>query len=67
MNENTTKLIRIGEVSNLTTISKSHLYYLIRNNRFPRPIKISEHTSVWDIKEVNDWILSKKSARGEEQ
>jgi len=50
------KLIRIGEVSNLTTISKSHIYTLARQGKFPKPRKISVNTSVWLESEVIDWM-----------
>jgi len=50
------KLIRIGEVSNLTTISKSHIYTLARQGKFPKPRKISVNTSVWLESEVLQWM-----------
>lgn len=53
------KLIRIGEVSNLTTISKSHIYTLARQGKFPKPRKISENTSVWLESEILNWMEDK--------
>lgn len=50
------KLIRIGEVSNLTTISKSHIYTLARQGKFPKPRKISVNTSVWLESEILQWM-----------
>ena len=57
--QNQIKLIRIAEVSNLTTISKSHIYTLARQGRFPKPRRISENTSVWLESEVLDWMKDK--------
>jgi prophage regulatory protein len=50
------KLIKIGEVSNLTTISKSHLYTLARQGKFPKARKLTENSSVWLESEVIDWM-----------
>jgi len=50
------KLIRISEVSNLTTISKSHIYTLIRAGKFPKSRKISTNSSVWLESEVFTWM-----------
>ncbi len=53
------KLIRISEVSSLTTISKSHVYKLAREGHFPKPRKISTHSSVWLESEVIAWMEEK--------
>lgn len=50
------KLIRIGEVSSLTTFSKQHIYTLARNGKFPKPRKLGANTSVWIKSEVVAWI-----------
>lgn len=50
------KLIKIGEVSNLTTISKSHIYTLARQGKFPKARKLTEHSSVWLESEVLGWM-----------
>lgn len=57
--QNQIKLIRIAEVSNLTTISKSHTYTLARQGKFPKPRKISENTSVWLESEILNWMEDK--------
>lgn len=50
------KLIRISEVSKLTTISKSHIYTLIRQGEFPKPRKLGANTSVWIETDVLQWM-----------
>lgn len=50
------KLIRISEVSELTTISKQHIYTLARNGNFPKARKLGANTSVWLESEVVEWI-----------
>lgn len=53
------ELIRIDKVSELTTISKSHIYTLCRNNKFPKPRKLGANTSVWLKADVIQWINDK--------
>jgi prophage regulatory protein len=60
------KLIRIGEVSNLTTISKSHIYTLARQGKFPKPRKISVNTSVWLKSEILEWLEDQLKINSEE-
>lgn len=50
------KLIKIGEVSELTTISKSHIYTLARQGKFPKARKLTENSSVWLESEVIEWM-----------
>ena len=50
------KIIRISEVSKLTTISKSHIYTLARSGKFPKPRKITTNTSVWIESEILTWM-----------
>ncbi|MDX1346967.1 MAG: AlpA family phage regulatory protein [Thiomicrorhabdus chilensis] len=60
------KLIRISEVSNLTTISKSHIYTLARQGKFPKPRKISVNTSVWLESEILQWMEEQLGISSEE-
>jgi|GEM_PF-669668 len=55
-------LIRIAEVSKITTLSKSQIYKLARAGKFPAPIKLSENTSVWDSTAVYQFIDDRKKA-----
>ena len=60
------KLIRISEVSKLTTISKSHLYTLIRQGKFIKPRKLGRNTSVWVESQVLDWLSNQLGLDPEE-
>lgn len=53
------KLIRISEVSKLTTISKSHIHTLARQGKFPKARKLTENSSVWLESEVLDWMYKR--------
>ncbi|MEA3404893.1 MAG: AlpA family transcriptional regulator [Pseudomonadota bacterium] len=64
MNEESRNLLRIGEVSKRTTISKPHIYTLIRQGKFPKPIKLTANTSVWLESDIDSWIDSRIDEQG---
>ena len=55
-------LIRIGKVCEITTLSRAQIYKLARSGAFPKPIKLSENTSVWDSSDVYQFIVDRKQA-----
>ena len=55
-------LIRIGKVCEITTLSRAQIYKLARLGQFPKPIKLSENTSVWDSSDVYQFIEQRKQA-----
>ncbi|WP_178861270.1 helix-turn-helix transcriptional regulator [Thiomicrorhabdus cannonii] len=58
------KLIRIRDVVQITSMSKSQIYALAKTSEFPAPIKLGS-SSFWIFSEVNEWIDSKiRIARG---
>lgn len=54
--QNLKRFMRIPEVAELTTLSAQHIRTLVRQGKFPRPIKLTENTSVWEVTTINDWI-----------
>ncbi|MBT4764839.1 AlpA family transcriptional regulator [bacterium] len=46
------KIIKLGEVMELTTFSESTIYRLAAKDKFPKPIKLSERSSGWLENEV---------------
>ncbi|MBT5001213.1 MAG: AlpA family phage regulatory protein [Tateyamaria sp.] len=52
------KLLKAKDVSDLTSISRSHLHRLAREGKFPKPIKIGENRSAWLEADVQDWITT---------
>jgi prophage regulatory protein len=55
-------LVRLPEVETVSGLRRSHLYKLISENEFPRPIKIGT-ASRWSLREVQRWIADKLSKR----
>lgn len=69
MKHESIRLIKLEELKNKLSMSKSAIYRRMDRNcklydtSFPRPIKLGETTSRWVEREVDEWIykqLSKK-------
>ena len=52
------QLLRIRDVSKLTTLSKSCIQLWVAQGRFPKPLTISATVKVWRLSQVKDWITS---------
>ena len=50
------KLLRIRGVLETVGISRSTLYALIAEGRFPKPIKIGQRSVAWVANEIDLWI-----------
>ena len=50
------KLVRIGTVLEMTTLSTATIYRLMKKGQFPRQIKISERSTRWDLGEIFEWM-----------
>tara|TARA_B100001939_G_scaffold300902_1_gene277124 strand:+ start:303 stop:494 length:192 start_codon:yes stop_codon:yes gene_type:complete len=51
-----TALLRLPDVIERTTLSKSEIYRRIAAGTFPRQRKISTRKAVWSEAEINTWI-----------
>ena len=56
---NEISLIRLAEVSRLTTLRNSTIFKAIKNKTMPRPIKLLG-VNVWDKQEILSWINSQR-------
>ena len=50
------KIIKLTDVQNITTFSRSTIYRLISQGKFPKQIKLSERSSGWLEQEVLDYL-----------
>jgi len=59
------KLIRIRQVQEITGLSKSYIYQLVKTGLFPSSILLITGGSAvaWLESEVNEWITSRVKAR----
>jgi len=61
------KLLRIQQVVELTTLSKSCINLWVSQGRFIEPIALSATIKVWRLSDVIDWIKSQgKNGRSKE-
>jgi len=54
-------LIRLEEVKARTGLSRSAIYSLVQESKFPKIIKLGERTSTWSNNAVSAWIEEKKA------
>ena len=52
----TDRLIRIDEVKQLTSLSKSSINAWVASGKFPKPAALSLTIKVWRYREITDWI-----------
>lgn len=50
------RIIRLPEVKNLTGISRSQIYELIKNNKFLKQINLGARAVGWVESVVQEWI-----------
>jgi prophage regulatory protein len=49
-------IIKLYQVQNITTLSRTTIYRLIADGKFPKQIKLSERSSGWVEQEVIDYL-----------
>jgi prophage regulatory protein len=57
------QLIDMKRVTEMTTLSRTTLWRMVRQGRFPRPIKISPNRVAWREYDVVDWVQARSEAR----
>jgi prophage regulatory protein len=55
---NSKQLLRIADVSHLTSLGKSTINLWVAQGKFPKPIALSPTIKVWKGQQINDWIDS---------
>ena len=54
----TTRLLTLREVTAITSLSRSVIYAMMAESRFPKPIRIGSRAVRWVEQEVLDFIAS---------
>lgn len=57
------RLIRLPDVEALTGCKKSTIYLLLREGRFPKPVRLSSRLVAWSEAAVLDWIQAQIDAQ----
>jgi prophage regulatory protein len=55
------QLVRIEQVSKVTTLAKSSINLWVAQGKFPKPIMLSPVIKVWLIADINNWIEEHKN------
>ena len=56
------QLLRITEVSRLTSLAKSTINLWVAQGKFPKPLTLSPTIKVWRNQSLIDWIEFQKGA-----
>jgi prophage regulatory protein len=63
MLETRTKLIKLPEVIEITTLSRASIYRLIAEGKFPKQVKLSTRACAWIEQEILDWRNDRINSR----
>lgn len=58
-----TSLIRLPAVKERTGLSRSRIYELLSEGRFPKPVKLSTRLNAWPENEISAWIAARIADR----
>jgi prophage regulatory protein len=62
--EQTTPVLeRLPAIMVRTGLKRSSVYALVAAGYFPKPVKLSERSSAWIVKEVDRWIADRIAER----
>ena len=56
------RYIRIKELALMLGISRSNIYKLMKDNKFPKLIKLTERTIVWRLSVISQWVADKEKS-----
>ena len=59
------RLLRRRQVEEITGMSRSSIYRLMREGKFPRPVRIGPAAVRWRARDITAWMESRPVARGE--
>ncbi|RME58363.1 AlpA family phage regulatory protein [Candidatus Parcubacteria bacterium] len=58
------RYMRISQLTQYISLGRTTIYRLAREGKFPKPIKLTENTTVWDVNEVDAWVEARRNAQG---
>jgi prophage regulatory protein len=59
--------LRVSALAPRLGISKNTIWRLVREGKFPKPIKLSEKVTVWKADDVLTWLASKERKNDQEE
>lgn len=62
-----TRLLRRQEVEEITQMSRSTIYRLVRAGLFPAPRRVGPRAVRWSASEITEWIAARPVANGDSE
>ena len=56
------RILREPEVRDRTGLSRTTRWRLIKTERFPRPVRLTDHAIGWRESSIDDWLASRDHA-----
>ncbi len=53
------RLLRLRDVLTVVGLSRAHVYHLVKNGLFPRPIALGSNCARWVQSEVQAWVADR--------
>ena len=57
------KFLKLKEVMEMTAMSRSNVYKMMSEGRFPQSVSLGSRAVAWVESEVQDWILERIAQR----
>ncbi|TXK28379.1 AlpA family transcriptional regulator [Ottowia sp. GY511] len=57
------KVLRLPMVREVTGLPRSTLYLYMKNNHFPKPLKLGPRSVGWLQEEIEEWLRQRKESR----
>jgi len=57
------RILRRADVEQKTGFKRAHLYQLMKEGKFPKPIRLGIRAVGWDSVEVDEWIAARLKSR----
>ena len=56
-------ILRLPEVNRVTGLPRSTIYLYMKNNQFPKPIKLGVRSVGWIKEEIDEWVARRMEKR----
>jgi prophage regulatory protein len=57
------KIIRRKELETIVGLSRSSIYAMMKQGKFPQSFKLGERSIGWDSEDIQNWLLSRVSTK----
>ena len=56
------QLIRRHDVEAATSLSRSAIYAMMDEGKFPRPVRVGKRAVAWKKSEIEEWMATREAA-----